>query len=257
MKNKQLIGMVHCLPLLGAPGHTSMDDVIERAIKDAKTLEKAGFDAIMVENMLDKPLGVTLDFKARVALSIVVDRVCETVNLPVGIDAAFNDYEAALTIAKVTKASFIRIPIFVDTVIAHTGIISPCAREAIYYRDALDANDIKIYADIQVKHTTLLKDIPIQTSAQMAVGMGADVLIVTGASTGTETPIDTIASLKEHIKVPIFAGSGVDHENIKKQMDVIDGAIIGSSLKENKMISNPINFDLAHGLIKTYRGDDK
>lgn len=257
MKKKQLIGMVHCLPLLGAPGFTNMEEVISRAISDAKKLQEAGFDAIMIENMLDNPLGVTLDFQARIALAVVVTRVKEEVSIPIGIDAAFNDYEASLTIAKATGASFVRLPVFVDTVIAHTGIISPCAREAVYYRNRIDANDILIYADIQVKHTTMLKEIPLINSAKTAAASGADVIIVTGVSTGHETPIEAIEELKKSISIPIFAGSGVDQLNINKQMQLIDGAIIGSSLKDDKNIANPISLSKAKTLIKAYRGESR
>ena len=255
-KEKQLIGMVHCLPLLGAPGFTNMEEVVSRAVQDAKHLEEAGFDAIMIENMLDSPLGVKLDFQARIALSIVASRVKQEVSIPIGIDAAFNDYEASLTIAKAVGASFVRLPIFVDTVIAHTGIISPCAREAVYYRYRIGAEDVKIYADIQVKHTMMLKDTPLINSAKLAVASGADVIIVTGVSTGQETPIDTIVELKKSINIPIFAGSGVDEHNIQKQMQVIDGAIIGSSLKNDKNIANPISLSKATTLINIYRGDE-
>lgn len=49
---------------------------------------------------------------------------------------------------------------------------------------------------------------------------------------------------KNVVKVPVFAGSGVKAENIKDQLQIADGAIIGSSLKEGGIISNPISYDL-------------
>ena len=62
MKEKQgvLIGMVHCLPLPGAMNHCgSMDAVVAKAVADAKKLEQAGFDAVLVEPTLDRPMGMT------------------------------------------------------------------------------------------------------------------------------------------------------------------------------------------------------
>ena len=48
---KVLIGMIHCLPLPGTLGsQNTIEKVIERAVSDAKVLEAAGFDAVMVEN---------------------------------------------------------------------------------------------------------------------------------------------------------------------------------------------------------------
>ena len=61
---------------------------------------------------------------------------------------------------------------------------------------------------------------------------GADGIIVTGTQIGEETPLDLIKRVKNVVKVPVFAGSGVKAENIKDQLQIADGAIIGSSLKE-------------------------
>ena len=48
---KLLIGMIHCLPLPGTYGATAtIDEVIARAVSDAKALERVGFDAVMIEN---------------------------------------------------------------------------------------------------------------------------------------------------------------------------------------------------------------
>ena len=39
----------------------------------------------------------------------------------------------------------------------------------------------------------------------------------------------------------MIAGSGVNAANIGEQMKIADGAIIGSSLKEGGIVSNPIS----------------
>ena len=81
-------------------------------------------------------------------------------------------------------------------------------------------------------------------SACEAADSGADGIIVTGTQIGEETPIDLIKRVKQVVKLPVFAGSGVKAENIKEQMKVADGAIIGSSLKEGGILTNPIDYDL-------------
>ena len=50
------IGMVHTLPLPGSyRGKYTMEEIVERAVSDARILEAAGFDAIVVENLNDGP----------------------------------------------------------------------------------------------------------------------------------------------------------------------------------------------------------
>lgn len=243
---KFIIGMVHCLPLPGTPNFDGDSQrILDQAVEDAIKLEKAGVDAIMIENMGDSPFGRTLDIAQVSALAAASALVKNAVSIPVGIDAAFNDAKAALSIAKIIGGDFVRIPVFVDTVEFFGGIIEPCARECMYYRKALGAENIKILADIQVKYTNMvLSHITLEQSAKVAESCGADAIIVTGVGSGYETPLKAIESVKKVIKIPVIAGSGVTADNINEQLNIADGAIIGSSLKEGGIISNPISYEL-------------
>ncbi len=254
--NKTVIGMVHCLPLPGTAGFKdNMKTIIAQAILDAKTLEEAGCDAIIIENMGDGPFSHTMDTEQSIALAAISALVKTQVSLPIGIDAAFNDYKTSLSIAKAIGAEFVRIPVFVDTVMYYNGTIQPCSRDAVLFRKKIHAENVKILADIQVKHTFMVNpSITIKDSAKQAVACMADGIIVTGRSIGTETPLDIIKQVKEVVKVPVIAGSGVNANNINAQLNIADGAIIGSSLKKRGIISNPISFELTKkvldGLVK-------
>lgn len=241
-----VIGMVHCLALPGTSGYGGdLDKIYTQAVQDARTLEDCGVDAIIVENMGDGPFGVTLEEIQRITLTVATQRVREAVQVPVGVDAAFSDWEADLAIAYATGCQFVRIPVFVDTVEFYGGLITPGARDCMRYRRALGADDIMVLGDIQVKHTNmLLPHVTIEKSAQNAADCGADAIIVTGSSIGTETPIEMIEKAKRVVSVPVIAGSGVSAHNIKDQLQIADGAIIGSSLKEGGLLSNPISAPL-------------
>ena len=202
--SQTVIGMVHCLPLPTTAGFDgNYQKILDQAVQDAITLEKAGVDAVIVENMGDTPFSAT------------------------------------------SGASFIRVPVFVDTVLFTDGVINPCAKKCMEYRKMMGKEDIKVIADVQVKHAhMLLPYITVEQSAKEAVDNGADGIIVTGTQIGEETPLDLIKRVKSVVKVPVFAGSGVKAENIKDQLQIADGAIIGSSLKEGGILTNPISYDL-------------
>ncbi len=244
LQSSTIIGMVHCLPLPTTAGFSGdYQKVIDQAVQDAVTLEKAGVDAVIVENMGDTPFSAHIN-KAQLA-ALTAAAVGNAVKIPIGIDAAFNDCEADIAIAAVSGASFIRVPVFVDTVCTTDGIIYPCAKKCMEFRKQMGLEHVKILADVQVKHAhMLLPYISIEQSACEAAGSGADGIIVTGTQIGEETPIDLIKRVKQVVKLPVFAGSGVKAENIKEQMQVADGAIIGSSLKEGGILTNPIDYDL-------------
>lgn len=242
--NKQfVIGMVHCLPLPGTSGYGGdMEKIYAQAVQDARTLEESGVDAVIVENMGDGPFGVTLDMVQRAALTVATQKVRDAVKIPVGVDAAFCDWEASLSIAYTTGCQFVRIPVFVDTVEFYGGIINPCAKECMRYRHLMGMDDIMVLGDIQVKHTNmLLPHVTIEKSAANAADCGADGIIVTGSAIGVETPIEMIQKVKKVVSVPVIAGSGVNAHNIGEQLKIADGAIIGSSLKEGGILSNPIS----------------
>src|SRR5687767_9799630 len=97
--SKSIVGMVHLLPLPGAPRHSgSMQEVIERAACDAQALIAGGVDGIMVENYGDTPFYPdTLPAVSISALTIAVTEIIALVDVPVGVNALRNDAIAALS----------------------------------------------------------------------------------------------------------------------------------------------------------------
>jgi predicted TIM-barrel enzyme len=65
--------------------------------------------------------------------------------------------------------------------------------------------------------------------------------------------MDIIQRAKKVVNVPLIVASGVKESNIKQQMQVANGAIIGSSLKVGGVLSNPISFDLTNKLLDCMR----
>lgn len=248
--NKFVIGMVHCLALPGtAEFGRDVKKIMDQAVADALTLERAGVDAVIVENMNDNPFGALLDTPQVAALSAATARVRDAVSIPVGVDAAFNDCVASLSIAKANGCQFVRVPVFVDTVLFTNGLIAPCSKLCMETRRNLEATDVMVLADVQVKHSHPVIEVPVETSAKEAVSCGADAIIVTGSAIGVETPIDMIRRVKSVVDVPVIAGSGVKAENIDDQLNIADGAIIGSSLKKGGDVHNPIDYDLVREVL--------
>lgn len=247
-----VIGMVHLKALPGTVGFKGdMKSIIQKGIEDAKKIEEAGFSAIMVENFGDMPYKVNLDLEQTAALAAATAVIKREVNIPVGIDAAFNDYKSGLAIAKAAGADFIRIPVFIDTVEYFGGIVTPCATKALQYRKQIEAEEVNIFADIQVKHShMLISNIPIEESAKVAESCGADALIVTGTQTGEETPIEMIKRVKNVVSIPVLTGSGTNKDNIREQMNIANGAIIGTSIKVDNNVWNEVDLNKAKEIIE-------
>ena len=236
---KIVFGMVHLLPLPGTARYSGgMEQVYQKALSDADALVRGGVQGIIVENDGDQPYSSQMDLEqctAQAAVASLIRRQYAKVQL--GISAAFNDYRSGLAIASAVQADFVRIPVFVDTVVCFCGTISPCCDKAMKYRRHIAADQVKIFADVQVKHAhMLLPEIPVEESVSLAQASGADAVIVTGTGTGIETPIETVNRAKSVAKVPVYIGSGTTSSNAAQQLEIADGAIVGTYFKTDGFV---------------------
>ena len=252
LEKKSIIGMIHTLALPGTMDYCGdMTKVIDRALADLHAMQNAGVDAVIVENFCAGPQLVPEQMAALTAVATVVAREATS---PVGIDAAFCDPMASLAIAVAVGATFIRVPVFVDTVVTSDGIVKPCARELQRYRKLLGAENIALLCDIQTKHTFMLSSaISIEESALMATECGADALIITGAHTGSASPLETIRRVREVTKLPLIAGSGVNAQNAADQLSLVEAAIVGSAMKPHGKAEEPIDEALAAKLMQSVK----
>ena len=246
LEKKSIIGMIHTLALPGTMDYCGdMTKVIDRALADLHAMQNAGVDAVIVENFCDHPAGTKLEPEQMAALTAVATVVAREATIPVGIDAAFCDPMASLAIAVAVGATFIRVPVFVD---------KPCARELQRYRKLLGAENIALLCDIQTKHTFMLSSaISIEESALMATECGADALIITGAHTGSASPLETIRRVREVTKLPLIAGSGVNAQNAADQLSLVEAAIVGSAMKPHGKAEEPIDEALAAKLMQSVK----
>lgn len=229
---KHIIGALHFMPLLGYPEFSSMDTVLDNALTDLDALEKGGIDAIIIENNYDLPHKITVGHETVAAMTYLGSELKKHTRLPLGVSVLWNDYRAALSIAKVLGAEFVRVPVFVDSVSTDFGIISAEPENVINYRKSIGAESVKIFADIQVKHAIMLNQRPIGESAEEAEQKGADAIIVTGKWTGNAPEIGKLKEAKESVSIPVLIGSGLDQKNSLGLLKHADGAIVSTSLKE-------------------------
>ena len=238
-----VIGMVHLLPLPGSPRWAGeMDQVLARAVADAQALARGGVDGLIAENFGDAPFS-----KDRVephtvsAMTLAVAAVRDAVSLPVGVNVLRNDSKSAIAIASTTGASFIRVNVHTGAMVTDQGIVEGRAHDTLRYRRELGA-DVKLLADVLVKHATPLGALSIERAATDAANRGlADAVIVTGAGTGEPTEMEDVIRAREAVPdYPVLVGSGVNEGNVAKLLSVADGVIVGTSLKEGGVASNPV-----------------
>ncbi|MDE1870181.1 MAG: BtpA/SgcQ family protein [Candidatus Micrarchaeota archaeon] len=231
LEGKFIIGALHFTPLSGYPGFQGREKTLDIAMEDLQAFEKGGIDGIIIENNYDVPHKIKVKKETVEDMLFLGGEIRKRTKLPIGVSVLWNDYESAFLIAKQIGADFIRVPVFVDSVLTDFGEIHANPRGVIDYRNEIGAQKVKIMADVQVKHATMLRPRPIEESVKDAIAHGADAIIVTGTKTGEPPQMAKVESAKGASGVPILIGSGFEAGNAKELLKYADGAIVSTSLK--------------------------
>jgi membrane complex biogenesis BtpA family protein len=245
---KPVIGMVHLLPLPGAPGYDfyGMDAVIEHALRDAEALTSGGVDGLIVENMWDLPYYVGMDVppEEMTAQAVAARAVVEAVEVPVGINVIHNGGRVTLAVAVAAGAKFIRVCLLTGARVWDTGEFDHgCAAELLRWRKNLGAEHIKIFADVDKKHSVAFPGIDLATHIEWTEFYLADALIVSGKMTGDAPELEKVRRARELTTRPILMGSGTTANNIAQFLQYADGAIVGTALKVDGIAENPVDVE--------------
>lgn len=251
--DKPIIGALHFMPLLGFDGFDGFEKILDNAIKDAKALEEGGVDGIILENNYDLPHKIDVGPETVASMTYLCNEVRKEISVPHGISVLWNDYRAALSIAKVTNGRFVRVPVFVDSVKTDFGTILAKPEDVTNYRSKLGMDKIKIFTDIQVKHATILQERPIAESAIEAQKYGSDALIITGKWTGDAPDMAKLMEARKAVDIEILVGSGFDASNASSILKYSDGAIVSTSLKEGLEVTGERNVKPAHARISVQK----
>jgi membrane complex biogenesis BtpA family protein len=243
---KPVIGMVHLWPLPGAPGYEGrgLDPILDRARRDTEALLAGGVDGLIVENMWDLPyyVGTGVQLEAVAAQAVVARAVADLAGVPVGVNVIHNGWQAELAIAVAAGLAFMRVCILTGARLWDTGDLDQgCAADLLRRRKELGAEHIKLFADVDKKHSVPFPGLDLETHIEWTEFYRADALIVSGRMTGDAPPLEKVRRAREVATRPILMGSGTTAENIAGFLQYADGAIVGSSLKVDGVAENPVD----------------
>jgi len=242
---KPVIGMVHLEPLPGSPRHDdrSMKEITDFALSEANLLKEAGMNGVIIENFGDVMFYKRVPPETIAAMTYVATNIAREVpGLTLGLCVLQSDAIAAMAIANIIGGKFIRVPYYTETYVVDAGLLDSIAAETLRYRKFLNA-DVKIFADVHIKHGYPISQRPIGESARDAEHRGlADAILVTGVATGAETKMSDLKEVKESVDyTPVFVASGVDEKNLPLYKGIADGIILGTMIKKDNDTEAPID----------------
>jgi membrane complex biogenesis BtpA family protein len=223
-----------------------MGDILDHAQRDAEALLEGGVDGLIVENMWDLPYyaGAGVQLEAVTAQAVAARQIVQMADVPVGANVIHNGWQAELAIAVAAGLDFIRICILTGARLWDTGgLDSGCAADLLRKRKELGAEHVKLFADVDKKHSVPFPGLDLETHIEWTEFYRADALIVSGRMTGDAPPLDKIRRAREAATRPILMGSGTTEENIAEFLRYADGAIVGTGLKVDGVGENPVDVD--------------
>jgi membrane complex biogenesis BtpA family protein len=240
---RALIGMIHVGALPGTPhAQLDLDALVASAVAEARVWHHAGFHALMIENMHDRPyLNRAVGPEITAAMTAIGREVRREVALPLGVQILAGANREALAVALACGASFVRCEGFVFGHVADEGLMNADAGELLRYRRSIGADAIRVFADIKKKHSAhaITADVDIVTTARAAQFALADGVVVTGFGTGEPTDPRELEEVRAAVAIPVFVGSGLTPETLREHR-AADGFIIGSAAKREGVWWNPV-----------------
>ena len=252
---KPLIAMVHFPALPGRPLYDAqggLDAILTRVRQDLRHLQDAGVDGVLFCNEMDLPY--TFDSPPEVAatMAFVIGRVRDEVRVPFGVDVLL-DAVATMRLAAATGAAFVR-EVFTGTYESDLGLWSPRGTEAFVLRRQLDCQDVAVFANITPEFARSMAGRSVAERARAAAFLGAQALLISGQLAGDPPDPDVIREARDAAPgIPVLANTGVSEDNVERLVTVADGAIVGTSLKVNRHIWNPVDPERARKLVERMR----
>jgi len=255
---KVVIGMLHLPALPGSPLYGgSIAPIRDAMLRDAKLLADGGVHGLMIENFGDVPF-----YPGRVPTHVVAHITALTAEvrravpkLPLGINVLRNDGLSALSVAHAVGAQYIRVNVLCGARVADQGLLQGIAHDLLRLRSELKAEWIKIFADVDVKHSAPLAERAIVDEVDDTLHRGlADALIVSGAGTGKATDPEKVRVVKSAAKdAPVFLGSGVTPTSLPKLLPHADGFIVGTYFKKDGVSTNPVDPQRVRELLGVFK----
>ena len=218
MKYQELFGT--CKPVFGML-HLKGDGVVsmlERAKQEIQAYLDAGVDALLVENYF----GSADDCET--VLAYLQKEYQDSVY---GVNI-LGDYATAFELAAKYGAKFIQI----DSVCGHLRPMQD-ERFAQKLKAAREKADVVLLGGVRFKYQPINSGRTLEEDLMLGA-QRCDAIVVTGAGTGMETPVQKVEQFRAILgDFPLVVGAGVTLDTVEDTFRCGDGAIVGSWFKVN------------------------
>jgi hypothetical protein len=239
--SKPVIAMIHFSALPGAPFYSqSLQKTLERAVSDAKALQKGGVDGVLFSNEGDRPYSLNVGPETVASMASLVTKVSQELSVPFGVDVLWDPY-ATFAVAKATGATFART-LLIGAFSSDIGFIDVKCPEILRYVKKIGAEDVKRFVYLNPEFGSTLGNRTIEQAAKTVQFMDiAHVLCISGPATGLPITVEELKDAKKGApELPVFINTGAKKTNIPELLPHAEGVVVGTSLKKDGLTWNPV-----------------
>jgi membrane complex biogenesis BtpA family protein len=248
--------MAHVPALPGTPLYDAaagVQGLIDHVQREVEVLFDAGFDSVMFCNENDRPYELDAGPEAAAVMARVVTE-CRPRDRVFGVDYLW-DPKIALAVAVATGASFMR-EVTSGVWESDMGLWNTDCARTLRERRRLDADDLAVLMNVTPEFASPIGS---RTAAEVArstaVSSLADAILVSGAMAGADPGLALLEEVRGAVPadVPVLLNTGAKAETIKEYLQIVDGCIVGSTLKVDGYTWNSVDPARARAFVEAAR----
>ncbi len=199
-------------------------------------------------NEKDLPYSLEVSAEIPATMAFVIGQLRSEVRVPFGVNVLW-DPLATIRLAAATGAAFVR-EVFTGVYESDMGLWVPRGSDAFVLRKQLECQRVAIFNNITPEFARSIAGRTVAERARTAAFFGADALLISGAMAGAAVDLAALREAKDAApSVPILANTGVSEHNIDQLLSIADGAIVGTSFKQDGYIWNSVDPERARRLM--------
>jgi uncharacterized protein len=235
-KKKVVLGMVHLGAMPGTPFYEegSYEQTLEEAVANAVALYEGGADGCLVQTV-DRvyTTGEETDPARVVGVGNIVRAIAQATGpeFQIGVQLMRNAIKASLAVAKVSGGTYLRVGALVGATLTAHGIVEANPYDVMQYRARLNAQGIKLIAEIESMHFQWWGGKPVVEVARNAQYVGADAVSI--GDPDEEKTIRMARDIKKAMpNLPVILAGYTNHDNAARMFAEVDGAFVGTCLEK-------------------------
>lgn len=226
--NKPIIGMIH---LKGE----SEEEIQERVKEEVRIFIEEGLDGIMMENYYGDYLQLEKAIEWITSLNL---------GIPIGVNC-LNVDSMGFHLANKYNLDMIQV----DSVVGHVKPRDEATLQAFFDLERGNSKACLI-GGVRFKYQPILSEKTLELDMEIAKGR-CDAIAVTQNATGEETSMEKILEFKKLLgDFPLVVAAGVTDENVARQLQICDAAIVGSNFKDTRQDTGNVSRENVRNFMK-------